>query len=642
MDIADWKTTDWILKEDRVFESDPNLVKDSNIMTYARGKGFSTLDELYRWAKNNLEEFWKDMASQLEWFAPWDVVLDWKYPDARWFDGAKCNIVYNCLDRHMHTQVRNQVAFYWEGESGARRIYSYASLFDEVNRFANALVRMGVQKGDRVAVYLPRIPEQIIAMLAIARIGAIHTVIYSGLGSKALAERVQDAEAKVVITADGSYYRGKVVELKPAVDEAIRFCPSVDKIIVVRRAKNRVMMVTGRDLYLDEALATADRYQPCAEMEAEDPLFILYTSGTTGKPKGVVHVHGGYMVGVYATTKMVLDLRKEDMYWCTADPGWITGHSYIVYGPLLNGVTQLFYEGAPDFPDPARMFYNIDHYGVSVLYTTPTAIRYLMHYGERWPAKFPMERIRVLGTVGEPINPEAWIWYREAFCDRCPVIDTWWQTETGMHIVTPVVNMPLKPGSAARPFLGIEADVMDADGNPVPPGKGGFLVIKTPWPSMMRDIYKDREKYESYWKTIEGVYVAGDACTKDEDGYFWIQGRVDDVIKKAGYRLGSMEIESALVGHEAVAEAAAIGIPDEVKGEAIKAFVVLKQGFSASDYLADQLKQQVRENMGVIAVPDEVVFVDSLPKTRSGKIMRRLLKAKEAGLEVGDTSTLEE
>ncbi|WP_458011520.1 acetate--CoA ligase [Candidatus Solincola sp.] len=642
MSERDLETTDRILKEERIFMPSPEMVSASNVMAYARERGFSDLEQLYVWAADNYEEFWEDMASRLHWFRPWDGVLRWECPDARWFEGGSCNIVYNCLDRYMEMTVRNKVAFYWEGENGARKIYSYSRLYDEVNRLSSALVRMGIGKGDRVAIYLPRIPEQVVAMLATARIGAVHTLIYSGLSEKALAERMQDAEARLVITADGYYYRGNVVELKAVVDRAIRYCPSVERIMVVRRTKNRVMMVTGRDVYLDEAVALADRYQPCAEMDAEDPLFILYTSGTTGKPKGVVHVHGGYMVGAFATTRLVLDLRPEDVYWCTADPGWITGHTYIVYGPLLNGATQLIYEGAVDYPDPARLYYNVDAYGVSVLYTAPTAVRALMHFGEAWPSKFSMERVRLLGSVGEPINPEAWVWYRRAFGDRCPIMDTWWQTETGMHMITPLVPLPLKPGSAGRPFLGQKAEVVDAEGNPVPPGKGGYLVLLNPWPSMMRAIHGDREKYESYWNRFPGKYFAGDAATVDEDGYFWIQGRVDDVIKKAGYRLGSMEIESALVSHEAVAEAAAIGLPDEVKGERIKALVVLTQGTRGSDYLADRLRDHVRSTMGVIAVPDEIAFVDSLPKTRSGKIMRRLLKARELGQEVGDLSTLEE
>lgn len=642
MSVLEWEMTDRVLKEERLFDPSPEVVERANITAYIQKKGFKDWDELYAWSIRNPEDFWSEMAQELEWFRPWEKVLDWDYPYARWFVGAQCNIVHNCLDRHMGTPLQNKVAFYWEGEDRCSRTISYADLYREVNRFANALKRLGVQRGDRVCIYLPRIPEQIVAMLGTARIGAIHCVVYSGFSAQALKERIQDSEAKVVITADGYYYRGKVVDSKKMVDEAVRETPSVSYVIVVSRLGNRVAMVGERDLHWEEVMKWAQSQEPCLPLDSEDTLYTLYTSGTTGKPKGVVHVHGGYMVGTYATLKFVFDLRQEDIYWCTADPGWVTGHSYIVYGPLIAGATSVFYEGAPDYPDSGRWWSLVERYGVTILYTTPTAIRGLMRYGEEWPQKYDLSSLRLLGTVGESINPEAWMWYRKVTGDRLPIMDTWWQTETGMHLITPVPITPLKPGSATRPFLGIEAEVVDKEGNPVPRGKGGYLVIKRPWPAMMRTIYKDPERYQSYWNTIAGVYFAGDASHRDEDGYFWIQGRVDDVIKKSGYRLGSMEIESALVSHAAVAEAAVIGKPDPLKGESIKSFVILKSGYESTDKMIQELKEHVRRTVGPIAVPDEIQFVDSLPKTRSGKIMRRVLKAKELGQPTGDLSTLEE
>jgi acetyl-CoA synthetase len=641
MSKPDWESTDRVLSEERLFHPAREPVEQSNIVAYLRLKGFKDWNQLYTWSVQRPEEFWADMAQELDWFKPWDSVLDWEPPYARWFVGAQCNIVYNALDRHMQTPRRNKIAYYWEGEDGSVRVISYAELYRDVNRFARALKAMGVERGDRVSIYLPRIPEQVVAMLGAARIGAVHSVIYSGFSAQALRERIEDAEAKVVITADGYYYRGKIVELKNVVDEAVKDCPSVRRVIVARRIGSRVDMVKGRDLFWEEALEQGAGHEPCAEMGSKDMLYILYTSGTTGKPKGVVHVHGGYMVGIYATMKFVFDTKDEDVYWCTADPGWVTGHSYIVYAPLIAGVTSVFYEGAIDYPDPGRWWSIIEKYGVSVLYTTPTAIRGLMRFGEEWPGKYDLHSLRLLGTVGEPINPEAWVWYRRVTGDRLPIMDTWWQTETGMHLITPTIPLPLKPGSAGKPFLGIIAEVVDRQGNPVGADKGGFLIIRRPWPAMMSTIYKDPARYEEYWTTIPDVYFTGDAAHKDADGYFWIQGRVDDVIKKSGYRLGTMEIESALVSHPGVAEAAVIGKPDPLKGESIKAFVILKSGESPSATLAEHLKRHVRETMGPIAVPDEIDFADSLPKTRSGKIMRRVLKARELGQPVGDLSTLE-
>ncbi|HEY3284899.1 MAG TPA: acetate--CoA ligase [Armatimonadota bacterium] len=642
MAVLDFEMTDRVLKEDRVFSPPPELVDRSAVADYMRAKGFSSYQELHDWSVANNLEFWQEQADELEWFNRGQRTLEWDYPLAKWFVGAECNIVYNCLDAHMKTWRKNKVAFYWEGENGDTHVYTYAELYRQVNRFANALVRHGLKRGDLVTLYMPRIPEQIIAMLAVARIGAVHSVVYSGFSHQALKDRIVDAQSKMVITADGYYYRNKLVPLKQTVDEAIRDVASVDTVIVAIRAANPVNMVRGRDLYWEEALHGAGTHQPCEVMDAEDMLYTLYTSGTTGRPKGIVHVHGGTMVGAYTTTKFVFDIRDEDVYWCTADPGWVTGHSYIVYGPLLTGATSIFYEGSIDQPTPGRWWDIIEKYGVTTLHSTPTAVRGLMRFGKQWPARYDLSSLRLLGSVGEPINPEAWMWYREVTGDHCPIMDTWWQTETGSHMICPVPMSTLKPGSATRSFLGIDADVVDKQGDSVPANKGGYLVIRKPWPSMMRTLFKDHERYETYWNTIPGVYFAGDAAHKDEDGYFWIQGRVDDVIKKSGYRLGTSEIESALVSHHHVAEAACIGKPDEVKGERIKAFVTLRSGYQPSDALIEELQLHVRQTVGPIAVPDEMEFVENLPKTRSGKIMRRLLKAKDLGQPIGDTSTLED
>jgi acetyl-CoA synthetase len=638
----DWETTSRVLSEERLFTPSDEVVENANITAYMRQKGFSSYEELHAWSVDNLEEFWSDMARELHWFEPWQQVLDWQDPYAKWFVGAKTNIVYNALDRHMQTPTRNKVAFYWEGEDGTSRTISYSDLYYEVTRFANALQNLGLKQGDRVVIYMPRIPEQIVAMIAAARIGVVHSVVYSGFSSHALRDRIQDAQAKAVITADGYYYRGKIVGLKNIVDEAVRECPTVSKVITVQRARNQITWHRGRDVWYHDLLELAAPYGEVTPLDSEAMLYMLYTSGTTGRPKGIVHVHGGYMVGIYATIKFVFDMKPDDVFWCSADPGWVTGHSYIVYGPLIAGATSIFYEGAVDFPDPGRIWRMIEKYGVTIFYTSPTAIRSLMRFGEGWPGASDLSTLRLLGTVGEPINPEAWVWYRRVAGDRQPVMDTWWQTETGMHMITPTPIMPLKPGSATKEFLGISATVVDKTGREVGANEGGYLVIRKPWPSMMRTIYNDPERYEAYWKTIPGVYFAGDAAHCDSDGYFWIQGRVDDVIKKSGYRLGSSEIESALVSHDSVAEAAVIGKPDPVKGEAIKAFVILRSGYEGNEQLLNTLRLHVRENVGPIAVPEEIEFVPTLPKTRSGKIMRRVLKAKELGQEIGDLSTLEE
>ena len=599
-------------------------------------------DKAYAESIRDVPAFWEKAARELEWFSPWTQVLEWDYPWAKWFVGATCNITHNCLDRHLATWRKNKVALIWVGEDDGERIYTYGELYRQVCRCANALKALGVRKGDRVAIYLPKIPEQTVAMLACARIGAIHTVVYSGFSAPALASRIDDSRPRVIITADVGFDRGKVIPLKPVVDEAVANSPSIETVVVVRRQKPGVALAGPKEVDWNDWLKGEKAVCPPEVMDAEDPLYFLYTSGTTGKPKGVQHVHGGYMVGTYLTTKLVFDLKDDDVYFCVADPGWVTGHSYIVYGPLLNGATVLMVEGKPDYPNPGRWWDLIERHGVNIFYTTPTAIRLLMKYGEEWPKKHDLSSLRILGTVGEPINPEAWLWFHRVTGGTLPIMDTWWQTETGAILITPLPCTKLKPGSAARPFLGIEADVVDRDGKPLPPNVGGFAVIKQPWPSMMRTIYKDADRYKTYWNTIPGCYLAGDVCRKDEDGYFFFMGRADDVIKVAGNRIGTAEVESALVSHQAVAEAAAIGLPHELKGNAIHAYVILRSGAEKSDKLAEELRQHVAHEIGPIARPEDVTFVDSLPKTRSGKIMRRLLKARALGQPEGDISTLEE
>jgi acetyl-CoA synthetase len=638
--------TDTILVEDRLFEPSQEARANSNIMAYMQSKGFARYEDFYQWSLKNRFEFWDDMAKELHWFTPWTQTFEWtNKPFFRWFTGGKTNIVYNCLDRHKGTATWEKVAYYWESDDGAStRTLTYKDLYVLVNRFAKGLQNLGVKKGDRVAIYMPMVPELAAALLAVTRLGAVHTVVFGGFAAPALSDRINDAQAKVVITADANYRGGKLIELKKIVDEAVQASPTIEHVVVVNRLGLDVTMQAGRDVYLADLLADVpeDTEVPCEEMDSEDLLYILYTSGSTGKPKGVVHVHGGYSVGVYATTKFIFDIKPDDIYWCAADVGWVTGHSYIVYGPLMNGASGVIFEGIPTYPQPDRIWSLIEKYKVSILYTSPTAIRGLMRFGEEWPAKHNMSSLRLLGTVGEPINPEAWMWYRKNVgSDVAPIVDTWWQTETGAVLITPTLAIAAKPGSATRPFPTIDADVVDKDGKSVGSDKGGFLVVRHPWPSSMRTIYGDPARYETYWNTLPDVYFAGDAATKDSLGYFRIQGRVDDVIKVSGHRLGSMEIESSLVSHPAIAEAAAIGKPDELKGEHVKVFVIVKTGFVASDELAAELKKHVRATVGPLAIPDEIEFVPSLPKTRSGKIMRRVIRARELGEPVGDTSTLD-
>ena len=626
-------TIETLLKQSRTYLPTAKTTAAAYIQNY---------DAEYKKSIENPEQFWDTAARELDWFAPWNKVLEWNYPWAKWFVDARCNIAYNCLDRHVKTWRKNKVALIWVGENDQERIFTYGELYRQVNRCANALKRLGLQKGDRVTIYLPKIPEQVIAMLACARIGLIHSVVYSGFSAPALASRVNDAEAKLVITADVGFDRAKVINLKPVVDEALKTCPTVNHVVVVRRQIPGPTLSTPKEIDWNDWVKQERPVCEAEQLDAETPLYILYTSGTTGKPKGVVHVHGGYMVGTYLTTKYVFDLKDEDVYFCVADPGWVTGHSYIVYGPLLNGATILTAEGKPDYPNPGRWWDLIERYGVSIFYTTPTAIRLLMRYGEDWPKKFDLSTLRILGSVGEPINPEAWEWFHRVTGGDKPIMDTWWQTETGSILITPLPTVPLKPGSATRPFLGIEADVVDREGNSLPANAGGFAVIKKPWPSMMRTIYKDPERYKVYWSTIPNCYTAGDVCHKDADGYMWFMGRADDVIKVAGNRLGTAEVESALVSHPAVAEAAVIGKPHKTVGESIKAFIILKQGEQESPTLIKSIKDQVLKELGKIGVPSEIDIVSSLPKTRSGKIMRRVLKAKELGQDPGDISTIEE
>jgi len=627
------ETVETLLRTKEVFPPPKTILEKAWVKDY---------DSVYKESIADPEKFWAKVAGELEWYKRWDRVLEWNYPWAKWFVGGQCNIIHNALDRHQNTPTKNKNAILWEGENGETRTITYGELNTLVCRFANVLKSLGIKNGDRVAVYLPRIPEQFVTMLACAKIGAIHTVVYSGFSAGALQERIKDAEARLLVTADGSYYRGKVLALSKIVS-GLKDIPTVKNVIYVRRVKTSIEQPPAPELYWDELMAKASDKCETERMASEDPLYFLYTSGTTGRPKGVVHAHGGYMVGLYLTSKWIFDLKDKDVYWCTADPGWVTGHSYIVYGPLINGATEVFYEGAPDFPDPGRWWSIVQNKKITVLYSTPTAIRALMRFGEEIPKKYDLSSLRLLGSVGEPINPEAWYWYHKNIGrGRCPIMDTWWQTETGMILISPLPCLPLKAGSATKPFPGIIAEIIDKEGNILAPFKGGNLAIKTPWPAMMKTIHKDPARYEVYWNTIKGWYVAGDIASKDDDGYFWVKGRSDDVIKTSGYRIGTAEVESALVSFPAVAEAAVIGKPDPLKGEIIKAFVLLRVGYQKSPTIIDEMKKHVRTVMGPIAIPAEIDIVDSLPKTRSGKIMRRLLRAKELGLPIGDISTLEE
>jgi len=640
-----FENTDTFLIENRVFIPSSDVVNNANITAYMKSKGFDNYEDFYKWSLANRFEFWDDMARELHWFEPWQTTFEWtNKPFFKWYAGGKFNAVYNCLDRYMDTPTADKIAYYWEGDDGSTRTLTYKELYVLTNRMAKILQNQGVKKGDRVAIYMPLIPELVAAILACARLGAPHMVVFGGFAASSLRDRMIDCEAKVLITADGSYRGGKVIELKKIADEAVAETPAIEKVLVVRRTGKDVSMMQGRDMYMDDLLKDVpeDTVVPCEPVDSEDMLYILYTSGSTGKPKGVVHVHGGYSVGCYATTKFVFDVKPSDVFWCTADIGWVTGHSYIVYGPLMNAATCVLFEGIPTYPAADRFWAIVEKYKVNTIYTAPTAIRSLMRFGEEMPAKHDLSSLRLLGTVGEPINPEAWMWYRKNIGrNELPIMDTWWQTETGMILISPTPILPLKPGSATRSLPTIDADVVDKNGKPVGPEKGGFLIIRHPWPAQMRTIFGDAARYETYWNTIEGVYFAGDAATKDKDGYFRVQGRVDDVIKVSGHRLGSMEIESSLVSHPKVAEAAAIGKPDEIKGERVKCFVILKNGVEPSEELAKELKQHVRTVVGPLATPDELEFVPSLPKTRSGKIMRRVVRARELGEPVGDTSTLD-
>ena len=604
---------------------------------------------LYKYSIENRQDFWAKEAESLEWYQKWDKVLDDSNPPFyKWFSGAKTNIIHNAIDRHLKTWRKNKLAIIWEGEPGDVRTFSYHALNREVSRFANILKSMGVKKGDIVTIYMPQIPELVFAMLATVKIGAVHSVVYGGFSSESLASRIQDAKSKVLITADGGLRRGKITDLKKIANDAMAKCPSVQSCVTVQRTKHDVQMENGRDYWYHDLLAHPVSAFKCETevMDSEDMLFILYTSGTTGKPKGMVHTHGGYSLYASTTHRYVFDIKDDDRWWCAADPGWITGHSYIVYGPLINGSTIMLYEGAPNHPYPNRWWQIVEKYGISVLYTSPTAIRGLMRFGDDWPNKHDLSSLRLLGSVGEPINPEAWKWFYNVIGKgNCPVMDTWWQTETGGFMLTPLPITPLKPGSATNPFFGNELAVVDESGNDVKVNEEGKLVIKSPWPGMARTILGDDEKFvETYWKDYQdkGWYKAGDSARIDKDGYFWVIGRIDEVIKVSGYRLGTAEIESSLVSHSSVSEAAAIGLPDELKGNAIRAYVILKNGIEGNAKLEEELKNHVASEMGKFAQPEKIEFVNQLPKTRSGKIMRRVLKARALGQDEGDISTLEE
>ncbi len=601
--------------------------------------------EMVRRGNEDPDGFWADIANELQWFHKWNRVLEWNPPDAKWFVGGKINLSVNCVDRHLAGARRNKAAIIWEGEPGEERVLTYWDLHREVNKFANVMKALGIGKGDRVTLYMPMIPELPIAMLACARIGAPHSVVFGGFSAEALRERINDCAAKLLITADGGYRRGNIVPLKKACDEAMTGCPTIEKMVVVRRVGEAagITMHAGRDLWWHDLMKDADDYCEPEPMDSEDPLYILYTSGSTGKPKGILHTSAGYLVGVYATTKYIFDIKEQDVFWCTADIGWVTGHSYVVYGPLATGASVLMYEGAPDAPGRDRFWEIIEKYGVTVFYTAPTAIRSFMRWGDEHPAKHDLSSLRLLGTVGEPINPEAWIWYHHHIGGgRCPIVDTWWQTETGMILITPLPGLvATKPGSATLPFPSIEADVVDETGKSVPPGGGGYLIIRKPWPAMLRTIYGDHNRYVStYWMRFPGVYFTGDGAKRDKDGYFWLLGRVDDVMNVAGHRVSTMEVESALVEHPAVAEAAVIGRSDEIKGQAIAAFVILRDDYPGGRPSADELKRYVTQKIGAICRPDDVLIAADLPKTRSGKIMRRLLRDIAEKRVMGDTTTL--
>ena len=631
---------DSTLREDREFPPPEEFAAKAHVRSLAE------YEELYARSIADPEAFWESAARELHWFAPWTKVLDWDLPWAKWFVDGKINISYNCLDRHVHNGKGDKTAILWEGEPGEVRKVSYGELLADVQKFANALKSLGIRKGDRVAVYMGMTPELAVAVLACARIGAVHSVIFGGFAANAIVDRVNDAACVAILTQDTSYRRGGEVKLKATVDEAIVNCPSIKNVVVYKRSGSEIKMQPGRDHWWHDLVAAADSECAAEQLDSEDPLYILYTSGTTGKPKGLVHTTGGYSVQTYLTSKLVFDLKEDDVYWCSADIGWVTGHSYVVYGILQNGVTTLMYEGAPNFPELDRFWKIIDDHKVTVFYTAPTAIRAFIKWGDEYPLKHSLASLRLLGTVGEPINPEAWMWYREVIGKgRCPIVDTWWQTETGAIMLTPLPGaIPTKPGSATRPFPGIMPEVVTKSGEPVPAGHGGLLVIRKPWPSMARTIYNDPERYvKQYWTEIPGAYFTGDGARRDKDGYYWLMGRVDDVINVSGHRLGTMEVESALVAHPKVAEAAVVGRPHDMKGQAIAAFVTLESGHEASPELKDELRAWVAKEIGALARPDDLRFTEQLPKTRSGKIMRRLLRELATNGEIkGDTTTLED
>ncbi|HEX3443281.1 MAG TPA: acetate--CoA ligase [Chthoniobacterales bacterium] len=629
------------LIENRVFKPDNAYSKNAFISSFAQ------YQDLYRESIQRPEEFWSRQASELLlWRKKWKSVLEWKEPFARWFVGGKLNVSENCLDRHLSGPRRNKAALIWEGEPGEKRTLTYHQLQREVCKFANVLKRNHVKMGDRVIIYMPMCPEAAIAMLACARLGVIHSVVFGGFSSAAIKDRVNDSQAKMVITADGGYRRGAIVPLKRNVDEALKENEHVEKVIVFRRANNQITITEGRDVWWHREMDYVDADCEPVSVDSEDPLYILYTSGSTGKPKGVLHTSAGYLLQVALTSKYVFDIQEDDIYWCTADIGWVTGHSYVVYGPLCIGATAFMYEGAPNWPESDRIWKLIEEYGITVLYTAPTAIRAFVRWGDDFPNRHDLSSLRLLGTVGEPINPEAWMWYHRVIGGgRCPIVDTWWQTETGAIMITPLPGAtPLKPGSATLPFFGIDAAVVDDSGTEVPPNVGGKLVIRKPWPSMLRTIWGDEKRYrEQYWSEFKGMYFTGDGARRDKDGYFWIVGRIDDVLNVAGHRLGTSEIESALVSHPDVAEAAVVSRPDEMKGQAVVAFVTLKQHKKPTPELRETLREHVAEVISAIAKPDDVRFAEALPKTRSGKIMRRLLKeVASSGRVTGDTTTLED
>jgi len=640
VDNSDIGSIESILTETRLFPPPPEFARKARISSLEQ------YQELWERAKDDPEGFWGEQAKVLHWFKPWEKVLDWKPPHAQWFIGGQINVSYNCIDRHCEGPNKNKAALVWEGEPGDRRVLRYQDLHREVCKFANVLKGLGIGKGDVVAIYMPMIPELVIAMLACSRIGAPHMVVFGGFSAEALAGRIQDCKAKALVTADGGYRRGKFVDLKLHVDEAMAHCPTIRNVVVYRRANLETAMTPGRDHWWHELEANASPVCPAEPLDSEHPLFILYTSGSTGKPKGILHTTGGFLLGAQCTTQWVFDLRDDDTYFCTADIGWVTGHTYIVYGPLSSGATVVLYEGAPNWPDEARFWKMIEDYRVTILYTAPTAIRAFMKWGEQFPKRHDLSSLRLLGSVGEPINPEAWMWYHEIIGGgRCPIVDTWWQTETGTILIAPLPGAtPTVPGSATRPLPGIVPDIVTKDGVSVGADKGGFLVIKQPWPSMLRTLYGDDARYrEAYWNEVPGCYFTGDGARRDQNGNVWIMGRVDDVLNVSGHRLSTMEVESAMVSHPKVAEAAVVGRPDELKGQAITAFVTLESDQTPSEALRKELRDHVVREIGALARPDEIRFTDSLPKTRSGKIMRRLLRDIAAGREsTGDTTTIED